>query len=106
MELEQIKEKVCPHCGSMPTIEIKRERQENGKYYEMRRFGCGLEIEYKPWNPEIIRLRVEKPCGELPETKAIWVKRNAAKDSTLAHIKQLDLDREYKDDMLFAIKNV
>jgi hypothetical protein len=95
MHLEDIKDEVCPICGSEAIYEQKKLKHSNGHWNESRRFACGAQIDFIP---NFMRSELSKlyQCKNDPDYIEMLSKRKKAKKSLQSYIEELDVDDDFK----------
>ena len=100
MNLQLIKDEVCPECRSEVVAESCLNRHCNGQGFEVRRFACGCEL---AWSPNFERMEVNSRCPKRPDAVARRAKRSAAFEAIQKAVAALDVDDEWKQDALFHL---
>ena len=101
MELNHITDETCRVCNAIAIIDTKEGQHANGQWRESREFNCGAKIRY---SPNFGEEHCNKPCPNSPELLVIKEKREIAMTKLRKYIKRLQVDKEFKDKLLYTIK--
>jgi len=94
MELYDIQEKTCTHCGAEIVSETVRSMHCNGHGFEVREFKCGREVAFIP---NFMRVEIKRECPKSKSEQKKFGKRGAAFLSLTDFIEQLDVDAKWKE---------
>lgn len=100
MELKEINEATCSHCGASVVSESVRSVHTNGHGFEVREFKCGREIAFIP---NFMRVEVKRECPKAKSEQAKTGKREAAFELLMDFIEQLDVDKNWKEDVTSSV---
>ncbi len=102
MQLKHIPHETCPTCGERTVSETRGPfSHSNGDDFESKQFGCGCVLE---WTPNFQEMKQTRPCPKDLDTMARDAKRRQAKTALYDLITGLDVDVNWKEDMLSAIQ--
>jgi hypothetical protein len=96
MQLVEITETQCAHCGADIIAESIRHRHCNGHGFEIREFKCGRKVAFIP---NFMQIRVEQECSKAPTETEKRDKRAKALAKALAYIGKLDVDGDWKKEV-------
>jgi len=106
MNLQQIKDKNCPICGSRTVAETKDRKHTNGYWNESRSFGCGAVIKFSP-NFMRTEMCEYHQCPYKPEVLEKTEKRKKATEKLINYIyKTLKVDENFKDALVVEVKRI
>lgn len=114
MDFKNLKETSCPICGctiiESENIEIdtygnspKVRTHCNGQRWEHRTFACGQRVSWSP-NGNHSELSKFYVCRMNPEYIERKRKREKAIELTVQYIEGLEVDQDFKNRLIFAIK--
>ena len=98
MNLDEIKDEVCPDCGARATEDGKISQHSNGHWFEQRRFACGLTLKYQAGIHTIVRLGM---CQRSKEFRDCRKKQVEAVEKLVAFVENLDVDSFFKSRIYF-----
>jgi len=91
MNLTKIKEQFCHECGAVALLE-ERSADFNT---EIREFACGRKIKAEGYLVTVIN-----ECGASAQLKELVRKRTKSAEAVLTFVDGLDVDTEFKNNML------
>ena len=100
MELNDIQEKTCAHCGAAIVSESVRSVHTNGHGFEVREFKCGREVAFIP---NFMRVEVKRECPKAKSETKKTDKRKQAFAALTDFIDGLDVDATWKKDVQSSI---
>ena len=101
MNLVHLKKDNCSVCGAVTTEESQTGRHTNGQWFERKRYKCGHVIE---WSPNFSKQMTIQECPKHEDEMEKQELRRNAKERLQRYIDRLDVDEDYKNQLLSRIE--